>query len=73
MYQIIIRTASNEYVEQHYGLIESLNRMLEIAKCDNVEIIDCMCCATGEIMVTIEWEVVTYVATETIERFYEEM
>lgn len=73
MYQIIITTANREYAEKHYGLIESINRMLDIAKCDNVEMIDCVCCATGEIMVTIEWGVVTYVAIETIERFYEEM
>ncbi len=73
MYEMIIRTAKRVYTEKSYGLIESLNRMLEIAECGNVEMIDCMCCATGEIMATIEWGDITYVATETVERFYTEI
>ena len=73
MYQIIITTKNRTYRENWYNLIEASNRLLEIMECDNVGMVDLMCLATGEILVTVIDTVIEYVADEYIARFYEEM
>lgn len=69
MYEIIIRTNVNTYKEKWYGLIETSNRVLDLMKCDNVEMIDLMCLTTGEILITVNGSAVDYVADEYIARF----
>lgn len=74
MYQIIITTEKNRtYRENWYNLIEASNRLLEVMQCENVGMVDLMCLTTGEILVTVIDTVIEYVATEYIERFYEEI
>lgn len=73
MYQIIITTENRTYRENWYNLIEASNRLLEVMNCQNVGMVDLMCLTTGEILVTAIDAVVEYVATEYIERFYEEI
>jgi hypothetical protein len=73
MYQIIITTENRTYRENWYNLIEASNRLLEVMDCQNVGMVDLMCLTTGEILVTAIDAVIEYVATEYIERFYEEI
>lgn len=73
MYQIIITTENRTYRENWYNLIEASNRVLEVMNCKNVGMVDLMCLTTGEILITVIDAVVEYVATEYIERFYEEI
>lgn len=73
IYELRIKTDKKVIYEHWYGLIESLNRMTEIGSCNNVEMIDCICGATGEVMATIEYGEITYTALEIISRFNEEI
>ena len=69
MYEIIIMTDVRTYKEKYYGLVEASNRLLEVMECDNVGMVDLMCLATGEILVTVIDTVIEYVANEYIARF----
>ena len=52
-YEIIIKTYEREYTERKYGAVETFNRIVEIVKCDNVQVVEIMDTQTGAIMLEI--------------------
>ena len=63
-YEIIVRTYERGYIEQHYGVTETFNRVVEIVNCDNVKTVDIMDTQTGAIMLTVENGQVTWLDTD---------
>ncbi len=66
-YQIITETIIGmEYKNEFFGLIDTLNEVLEISACDNVVSTEVVCCDTGEVLVIIEQRKIQYLALKTI-------
>lgn len=63
-YEIIVRTYERGYIERHYGVTETFNRVVEIVACDNVDVVDIMDTQTGAIMLTVEDGQVTWLDTD---------
>lgn len=63
-YEIIVRTYERGYIEKHYGVTETFNRVVEIVACDNVQTVDIMDTQTGAIMLTVENGQVTWLDTD---------
>ena len=52
-YEITIKTYEKQYTERVYGAIETCDRVAEIVKCDNVQVVEIMDTQTGAIMLEI--------------------
>lgn len=72
-YAIYIHTNEKNYIENWYGLAESIERVDTLRACDNVNYIDLIDACTGEVLVTAKCDEVEYVATDVPFRLYDEL
>lgn len=72
-YVIYIHTNEKEYKEHWYGLAETVDRIDTLRTCNNVNLIDVVDGCTGEVMITIEYGEVEYIATDVAIRMYDEI
>ena len=72
-YAIYIHTNEKNYIENWYGLAESIDRVDTLRACDNVNYIDLIDACTGEVLITAKCDEVEYVATEVAVRLYDEL
>ena len=72
-YVIYIYTNEKNYIENWYGLAESIERVDYLRICDNINYIDIVDACTGEVMITTKCDEVMYVATDVPIRLYNEL
>lgn len=72
-YVIYIYTNEKNYIENWYGLAESIERVNYLRICDNINYIDIVDACTGEVMITVKSNEVKYIATDVPVRLCDEV
>lgn len=63
-YEITIKTYERQYTERKYGAVETMSRVAEIVKCDNVVAVEIMDTQTGAIMLEVVDRTVVWLDTD---------